>query len=107
LATGSIYHLTQVNYSARGQIVEIIVDGVPKSQTVIYSGFGCFGETYYFTEEGLRYITDSRRERPTQEFVLNYLDKIPKILEAPMMLGRNQIEFDNWLENRQARHHRG
>jgi hypothetical protein len=78
LATGSIYNLEQVDYSARGQIVEITVDGVPKSQTVIFSGLDCFGETYYFTEEGLRYITDSRLERPTQEFVGKRQNPIPR-----------------------------
>ena len=97
MATGSIYNLERVDYSERGSRIEIIVDGIPKFQTVIFSGMDCFGETYYLTEEGLRYITDSRLERPTQEFVLNYLDKIPKILKAPMMLGRNRIEPDNFL----------
>jgi len=97
LATGSIYNLTQVDYSARGQRVEISVDGIPKSQTVIFSGLDCFGEAYYFTEEGLRYITDSRLTRPTQEFVLYYFDKIPKILTTPMMLGHNRIEPDHFL----------
>jgi hypothetical protein len=97
LATGSIYNLTQVDYSAHGQIVEIVVDGVPKPQTVIFSGLDCFGETYYFTEEGLRYITDSRHDRPRQKFVLHYLDKIPKTMKNPMQFGHNLKEPDNFI----------
>ncbi len=95
--TGRIYNLTQVDYSARGQIVKIIVDSVPKSQTVIFFGIDCFGENYYFTEEGLKYITDSRRGRQTQEFVLHYLNKIPKTLATPLLLGHNLLEMENFL----------
>lgn len=97
MATGSIYNLTQVDYSARGQIVEIIADGAPKSQTVIFSGIDCFGEIYYFTEEGLRYINDSRLDRRRQKFVLHYLDKIPKTMKNPMRFGRNLKEPDNFI----------
>jgi hypothetical protein len=97
LATGNIYNLKQVDYSERRQLVEIIVDGVPKPQTIIFSGIDCFGETYYFTEEGLRYITDSRRGRQAQEVVLHYLDKIPKTLATPLLLGHNLLEMDNFL----------
>lgn len=33
--------------------------GIVKPQIVIFSGADYFGERYYFTEEGLRYILDS------------------------------------------------
>ena len=97
LATGSIYNLEQVNYSERGSRVEIIVDGVPKPQTVIFSGVDCFSEIYYFTEEGLRYINDSRLDRSRQKFVLHDLDKIPKTMKNPMQFGRNLKEPDNFV----------
>ena len=44
MATSGIYNLEHVDYSERGQLVEIIVDGVPKLQTVIFSGIDCFQE---------------------------------------------------------------
>lgn len=97
MATGSIYTLEQVDYSERGSRIEIIVDGVPRPQTVIFSGLDCFGETYYFTEEGLRYITDSRLDRSRQKFVLHYLDKIPKTMKNPMQFGRSLKEPDNFI----------
>jgi hypothetical protein len=97
LASANIYHLKHADYSERGQTVEIIVDGVPKRQTIIFSGTDYFGEKYYFTEEGLRYITDSRNERPDQELILKYLDKIPTILNAPLFIGRNLKKPENLL----------
>jgi hypothetical protein len=89
LASANIYNLKQVDYAERGQQVEIIVDGVPKRQTVIFSGTDYFGEKYYFTEQGLRYIQDSRHRRPQQNLVLNYLNKIPIILKSPQVISRN------------------
>jgi len=97
LAAGSIYSLKHVDYTERGQQVEIIVDGSPKIQTVIFTGTDCFGEIYYFPEEGLRYITDSRLDRSRQKFVLHYLDKIPKTLKAPILFGHNLKEPDNFI----------
>jgi hypothetical protein len=89
LASANIYNLKQVDYSERGQTVEVIVDGVAKRQTIVFSGTDYFGETYYFTEEGLRYIQDSRHRRPQQSLVLNYLIKIPIILKSPQVIARN------------------
>jgi hypothetical protein len=89
LASANIYSLKHVDYAERGQQVEIIVDGVAKSQTVIFSGIDYFGEKYYFTEQGLRYIQDSRHRRPQQNVVLNYLNKIPIILKSPQVIARH------------------
>lgn len=97
MATSNIFNLKNVDYSKRGQRIELIVDGIPKKQTVIFTGIDCFGEIYYFTEESLRYITDSRLDRFRQRFVLHYFDKIPKILKAPMKFGHNLQEPDNFL----------
>jgi hypothetical protein len=70
LASANVYNLKHVDYSELGQAVEIIVNGIPKRQTVIFSGTDYFGEKYYFTEEGRRYITDSRNDRSIQKFVM-------------------------------------
>lgn len=92
-----IYDLKDVDYSERGKDLEIIVDGIPKPQTVIFSGTDCFGEKYYFTEQGLRYIQDSRDRRPQQNFVLNYVEKIPIILKSPTLLARHRNYPDRYL----------
>ena len=97
MASANIYNLKHVDYSERGQRVEIIVEGIPKRQTIIFSGIDYSGEKYYFTEEGLRYITDSRNERPDQELALKYLGKIPTLLNAPLMIGRNLKKPENFL----------
>lgn len=97
LASANIYNLKHVDYSKSGQPVEIIVEGVPKTQTIIFSGTDLHGEAYYFTEQGLRYITDSRNKRPDQRFVLNHFDKVPAILKSPLIIGRNLEKPDNYL----------
>jgi hypothetical protein len=97
LASANIYSLKHVDYSERGQTVEIIVDGIPKRQTIIFSGTDYFDEKYYFTEEGLRYIQDSRHRRPQQNLVLNYLNKIPIILKSPQVIARNVRYSDRHL----------
>ncbi len=97
MASANIYNLKHVDYSERGQAVEIIVDSVPKRQTIIFSGNDYSGEKYYFTEEGLRYITDSRNDRSIQKFVLKHLDKIPTIIKTPLFVGRNLERSDNYL----------
>jgi hypothetical protein len=84
-----LYRLKQVDYSQQGETIYVIVDGIAKPQTIIYSATDCFGEKYYFTEEGWRYIKDSREERWEQRFVLNHLDKIPTILKAPIIIGKS------------------
>jgi len=84
-----LYQLKQVDYSQRGEIIYVLVNGVAKPQTVIYSAEDCFGEKYYFTEEGLRYIKDSREERLEQRFVLHHLDRIPTILKSPIIVGKS------------------
>jgi hypothetical protein len=75
-----LYRLRQVDYSQQGETIHVIIDGIAKPQTIIYSAADYFGEKYHFTEEGWRYIKDSREERLEQRFVLNHLDKIPTIL---------------------------
>jgi hypothetical protein len=97
LASANIYNLKHVDYSERGQRIEIIVDGITKPQTVIFSGMDCFGEKYYFTEQGLRYIRDSRPIRPWQNFILNYLHKIPIILKSPQLVGRDVRYLNHYL----------
>jgi hypothetical protein len=91
LASANIYSLKQVDYTERGQQVEVIVGGVAKRQTVIFSGIDYWGEKYYFTEQGLRYIQDSRHKLPGQNFILNYLHKIPIILKAPQCAAVSKI----------------
>jgi hypothetical protein len=102
LASANIYNLKHVDYSERGQTVEIIVDGAPKRQTIIFSGTDYYGEKYYFTEEGLRYVTDSRNDRSIQKFVLRHLDKIPTIIKTPLSVGRNLERPDNYLYFKEA-----
>jgi len=97
LANTNIYHLKNVDYSERGQTLEIIVDGVPKPQTVIFAGVDYFGERYYFTEQGLRYIHDSRQKRQLQNFALHYLAKIPIILKSPQLVARNIDRPEHYL----------
>ena len=97
MANTSIYQLKNVDYSERGRTLEIIVDGVRKPQTVIFSGIDCLGEKYYFTEQGLRYIQDSRHKRPWQTVVLNYLEKIPPILKVPQLVARHLDRADHYL----------
>jgi len=97
MAGANIYHLKNVDYSERGQTLEIIVDGVPKPQTIIFSGTDYFGDKYYFTEQGLRYIQDSRHRRPQQNFVMNHFGKIPIILQSPTVLARNRNYPERYL----------
>jgi hypothetical protein len=97
LASANIYNLKNVTYSERGQTLEIIVDGVPKPQTIIFSGTDYFGDKYYFTEQGLRYIQDSRRKRRLQNVALNYLAKIPIVLKSPQLVVRNIDRPDHYL----------
>lgn len=93
----NLYRLKQVDYSQRGEVVSIIVDGAIKPQTVIFTGTDCFGERYYFTEEGLRYITDSRRKRPEQHFILEHLEKIPSVLKSPVVVAHHPKLPSNYL----------
>jgi hypothetical protein len=93
-----LYRLKNVDYSQRGEIVSIIVDGIVKPQTVIFSGVDYFGERYYFTEEGGRYIIDSRHKRSGQDFILKHLDKIPAVLKSPIIVARHpQKASSNYL----------
>jgi hypothetical protein len=97
LASANIYNLKNVDYSERGQRIEIIVDGVPKPQTVIFAGTDCFGEKYYFTEQGLRYIQGSRLKRQWQNAILSYLAKIPTILRSPLLVTRKIGQPEHYL----------
>jgi len=92
-----LYRLKQADYSQRGEVIRVIVDGVAKPQAVIFSIVDCFGEKCYFTEEGLRYINDSRAERREQRFVLNHLDKIASTLKSPVIVGKNRDVTGNHL----------
>lgn len=73
-----LYRLKQVDYSQRGDVVSIIVDGIVRPQTVVFSGVDYFGERYYFTAEGLRYINDSRHKRADQSLLLEHLNYDPQ-----------------------------
>jgi hypothetical protein len=97
LPKSNLYGLKNVDYARSGQEVKILVDNASISQSVIFSGTDYYGDTYHFTEQGLRYITDSRSARPTQNFVLNYLDKIPIILKTPLIIGINTEKTENYL----------
>lgn len=92
-----LYRLKQVDYSQRGETILVHGDGIIKPQTVIFSTMDCFGEKCYFTEEGWRYIIDSRTERPEQWFVLNHYDKIATILKTPIIVGKSKSDPDNYL----------
>jgi len=81
-----LYRLKQVDYSQSGEVIHTIVDGVVRPQTVIFSTTDCFNEKCYFTEEGWRYINDSRTERLEQRFVLDYLDKVAATLRSPVIV---------------------
>lgn len=93
----NLYGLKNVDYARSGQEIKILVDNASILQTVIFSGTDYYGDTYHFTEQGLRYITDSRSARPTQNFVLNYFDKIPIILKTPLIIGTNIEKPENHL----------
>ncbi|MCI0695440.1 hypothetical protein L0337_25970 [candidate division KSB1 bacterium] len=92
-----LYRLKHVDYSQRGDVVSIIVDGIVKPQTVIFSGVDYIGERYYFTEEGLRYISDSRHKRIEQDFILKHLSKIPTVLKSPLIVARHHKISNNYL----------
>lgn len=97
MAAVNIFSLEGVDYSDRGKKVKIEVDGVAKTQTIVFAGLDYFDATCFFTQESLKYITDSRLRRRSQKFVLNYFDKIPKILKVPLLLGRNRNEPNNFI----------
>jgi len=84
-----LYRLKQVDYSQQGETIHVIIDGITKPQTIIYSATDYLGEKYHFTEESWRYIKDSREERLEQRFVLNHLDRIPTILKEPIIVGKS------------------
>jgi hypothetical protein len=92
-----LYRLKQVDYSQRGHVIHAIVDGIAKPQTVIFSTTDCFNEKCYFSEEGLRYIIDSRTARREQRFVLDHLDKIVTSLKSPVIVGKNRDVMENYL----------
>jgi len=83
-----VYHLPNVDYSERGSVLYIQAGGRLLPQTVIYTVSDYGGEKWYFTEEGLRYIHDSRRRRISQRFVLDYLHQIPIIMRSPAIVAR-------------------
>jgi hypothetical protein len=84
-----VFTLRGVDYSERGTQTEIVVAGQSRPQTVIYAVLDYQGEKCYYTEEGHRYILDSRRSRTIQRFTVNYLDRIPRIIRHPIGIGKD------------------
>ena len=99
-----LLRLKDVDYSHRSEMIDIISDGVMRQQTIIFSGADYFGEKYYFTEEGLRYIQDSRERRWWQELVLDYLNKIPIILKTPAIMGRSVVDHNSYVYGKMISH---
>lgn len=92
-----VFALRNVDYSEKGMEQEIIVEAQRQLQTVIYAGVDYQGERWYYTQEGHRYILDARRERVSQRFVTDYLDKIPVIIRQPIATGRDVRYKENYL----------
>lgn len=92
-----IYHLLKVDYSEQGKVIEVSVHGRMVAQTVIYSGVDYRGEKWYYTQEGHKYIRDSRRGRVQQQFVEAYLGKIPVIVQQPVAVGKDASQDENHL----------
>jgi hypothetical protein len=95
LAGDDVFSLRNVDYSEKGMVQEIIVEGRRKRQTVIYSALDYLGEKWYYTEEGHRYILDARSRRGRQWFVKGYLDKIPVIVRQPIIVGQDSDQPQN------------
>jgi len=53
MAGANIFNLKNVDYSERGQTLEIIVDGVPKPQTIIFFRNGLFRRQVLFYRAGV------------------------------------------------------
>ena len=92
IVPAKLLRLKNVDYTRHGETVSIMVDGKTRSQTVIFTARDYWDERYFFTEEALRYIHDARRRRPYQEFVLDYLHKLPSILATPSIIGRSLVD---------------
>ena len=99
-----LLRLKDVDYSQRSEIIDIIIDGMMRQQTIIFSGIDCSGEKYYFTEEGLRFIQDSRGRRWWQELVLDYLNKIPVILKTPAIIARSVDDHNSYIYGKMISH---
>jgi len=92
-----VFTLRDVDYSEKGTRVEIVVAGRPRPQTVIYAVLDYQGEKCYYTEEGHRYILDSRHSRTIQRLAVGYLDKIPRIIRQPIGVGKDPQEMQTIL----------
>lgn len=80
-----------IDYSRQGEKIHI-ADDVPW-QTILYSATDVFEQQVYFSIEAQRYIRDSRRKKPWQRYVLNYLDRIPLILRDPAIVIVDSDDF--------------
>jgi hypothetical protein len=67
-----------------GKII-YVSDDIPL-QTIIYSVEDVLSDKVYYTEEADRYIKDSRARKKGQQYVVNYLQKIPGVLKDPAII---------------------
>ena len=67
-----------------GKII-YVSDDIPL-QTIIYSVEDVLSDKVYYTEEADRYIKDSRSRKRGQQYVINYLQKIPGVLKDPSII---------------------
>ncbi len=82
---------TDVDYSRQGEKIHI-TDDIPW-QTILYSVTDIFNQPVQFSVEARRYIQDSRRKKPWQRYVLNYLDRISLILRDPTIVILDPDDF--------------
>ncbi len=87
---------TGVDYSRQGEKIHV-ADDIPR-QTILYSTTDVFDRQVHFSVEAQRYIQDSRRRKPWQRYVLNYLDRIPLILGDPTIV---IVDPDDFTERTQ------
>jgi len=73
-----------IDTSQAGKIIHVS-DDIPL-QTIRYTVEDIFGNNIYFTKEAERYIQDSRSRKRGQQYVLNYLNKIPTLLRDPSIV---------------------
>jgi hypothetical protein len=73
--------ISGIDTAQAGKII-YVADDIPL-QTIIYSVEDVLGNKVYFTDEAERYIKDSRSRKRGQQYVINYLQKIPGVLKDP------------------------
>jgi len=62
-----------------------VSDDIP-GQTILYGVTDIFEKKVYYTEEAEKYIKDSRIRKRGQQYLINYLHKIPGILRDPSIV---------------------